>query len=265
MVVASMQVTNAALQPLLLTSYTLGICYLLSFLFYATQTSSSPTSRPTTALYQTQTIYLSLAHSPTSLDRNSIDHGALAITLFLHGLFTICHCLTLAGIQTLNKKINLFPFLKLTLFSTFMKVGMSLGYVLSLNNKANAESEEVLLASQDTTPMIRLFMAKASWLCTSFIWLTLSMAYGSLLCYIKTVRLRTWRSLMFFVGDYRGIPVVAYGCAGLLSLYGVLVPLQGHWCEPAFVGCLMGDCASLHQIWMRMRDIETENEEKKKE
>lgn len=256
----AMEAINHALQPFLLITYFLGIMYVLSFLYYATQTNL--TIPPTNKLYQSKTIFISMSKTAlTANERNSIHHTILAAVLLLHGLFTIGHILTLAGIQYCNKKIRLFPFLKATIFVSFLKLGTSLGFVLSLNDKANELSEPGKQGTNNTALMIRLIMSNLTWLFSSFLWFSFSWAYFSMLRYNKIGKLKNYRGVLFLVGDYRGIPVVTYFCAGTLSFIAI-VCFWGHWCEPAFVSCFMGDAAAMHQIWVRMRTIDHDDDER---
>ena len=255
-----------ALRPLFLITYTLGILFALSLLYYATDSSTQPstqtldrTTKSSTfesqPFYQTRAIFVSLAATPTSIERNSFNHRQLAIALFLHGIFTASHCLTLAGIQTLNPKIRIFPLLKTVLLFAIMSMGTGVGFVLSLRDKANDNND-----GEATSATIRLLMSKLCWLCYCWIWCSLTYGYFVLLC---TTRIRmtaaptSWRSWLFFVGNYKMIPVVCYGVAGVAGTIGTLASAtMGHFCELALLACLMGDGAALQQMFMRMREEE---------
>ena len=66
---------------------------------------------------------------------------------------------------------------------------------------------------------------------------------------------------MFIFGDYRMIPIFGYGSAGLCSIIALLfVDKMGHWCEPALLGCLLGDVAGLHQVWLLLGGGNVDNE-----
>jgi hypothetical protein len=232
--------------PIRLTTTTLlfGILFLLAFIEYSHSGSYIKVQKSQDQrLYQTVTAQLTLLKDVSAHGANkaSLNRMSLGAALVLHGLFTLLHCFTLVAIQKIES-IELLPFLKTTLFAAFVSLGTSIGFVLSLAG----------LQGKDT--QTRLLFGKITWVSSSFVWMQISYGYGSLFAHDKKLY-GGWRNLMFYIGDYRMVPAVAYGVAGVFGLLAVTsAESMGHWSEPALVGCLIGDVAALHRTWLRMRE-----------
>ena len=217
----------------------------------------------TNKLYQTETSRLSLF--PIEFNRDSIDRVSLGITLVFHGMFTISHCIHLIALQKI-KDITLFPhfFLKGVLFLSFLRLGSFIGFIgfIVTLDERNKEGNDATM-SED---VVRMLMGRIAWWSSALIWMQLAYAYGVLVVVAHQRRRQrfsslSWRSLMFIFGDYRMIPIFGYGSAGLCSIIALLfVDKMGHWCEPALLGCLLGDVAGLHQVWLLLGGGNVDNE-----
>ena len=258
-----MPLSTAIPNKLLISTLLFGILYLLALIDYNTSNNTiTTTTNSKNPLYQTKSIQLSLIKDITALNtfKSSLDRTALGVTLLLHGIFSLLHLCILISIQKLSiQKLNTIetiPFLKATLFATFISIGSSIGFIISLGGKE--------LSKQAST---RVLFGKIAWVSSAFVWLQLSYSYGVLLLHQKKLR-KGWRSLMFYIGDYKMIPVCSYGIAGMLGLMAVLsVGKMGHWSEPAMAGCIIGDVAALHRTWLLLRqekEEEKKNEDKNK-
>ena len=253
-----MPLSTAIPNKLLISTLLFGILYLLALIDYNTSNNTiTTTTNSKNPLYQTKSIQLSLIKDITALNtfKSSLDRTALGVTLLLHGMFSLLHLCILISIQKL-KTIETIPFLKVTLFATFISIGSSIGFIISLGGKE--------LSKQAST---RVLFGKIAWVSSAFVWLQLSYSYGVLLLHQKKLR-KGWRSLIFYIGDYKMIPVCSYGIAGMLGLMAVLsVEKMGHWSEPAMAGCIIGDVAALHRTLLLLRqekEEEKKNEDKNK-
>ena len=239
---------------LLFCTLLLGLLSALAFIEWSWYRVDHHSFTNTNKLYQTETSRLSLF---TEFNLDSIDRVSLGITLVFHGMFTISHCIHLIALQKI-KGIALFPHhfsLKAVLFLSFLRLGSFIGFIgyivtLGERNKSEKNKEDNDATTQD---VIRVLMGRIAWWSSALIWMQLAYAYGVLVVVAhqrRRQRISSWRSLIFIFGDYRMIPSFAYGSAGFFSIVALLFAKMGHWCEPALVGCLLGDVAGLHQVWL---------------
>jgi len=159
--------------------------------------------------------------------------ASLAALLMLHGLLTASIVIFLAALARRrgSEYFGSPRALKLVLFCVFFRTGASVAFSLSQTDN--------------------YVLGLAAWASGGLSWLGLARAFAKEGNVAYPSR---WKSVPFFMGNHKHIPVVGYAIGGLLSCLAMLPRLR-HVVEVASLAVVFGDLAAIHKAWSMLPHV----------